>query len=90
MQKSIIAKKDASSIPFPITLMAAIVTFLWFIYGIILQNNFMIVSDFFISGSSVWECFILGAKCDWLYFMYGTTCTNIPVSRTLHSAARSK
>jgi len=41
----IVAKKDASSIPFPITFMGAIVTFLWFTYGIILQNNFMIVQN---------------------------------------------
>ncbi|XP_066261116.1 sugar transporter SWEET1-like [Euwallacea similis] len=43
--KQIIADKDASSIPLPITLMGAIVTFLWLLYGIILQNGFMIVQN---------------------------------------------
>ncbi|ERL94201.1 hypothetical protein D910_11482 [Dendroctonus ponderosae] len=41
--KNMIANQDASSIPLPITLMGAIVTFLWLIYGIILLNVFMIV-----------------------------------------------
>lgn len=44
--KTIIETKDASSIPFPITFMGAIVSFLWFIYGIILLNIFMIVQNF--------------------------------------------
>lgn len=39
-----IANQDASSIPFPITFMGAIVTMLWLIYGLILLNEFMIVS----------------------------------------------
>ncbi|KAL1495069.1 hypothetical protein ABEB36_010546 [Hypothenemus hampei] len=43
--KQIISNKDASSIPFPITLMGTIVTFLWLLYGIILQNNFMIIQN---------------------------------------------
>ncbi|KAF2883526.1 hypothetical protein ILUMI_22642 [Ignelater luminosus] len=41
----IIAKKDASSIPFPITFSAFIVTFLWLLYGIILLNDFMIIQN---------------------------------------------
>jgi len=43
--KDIIAQKDASMIPFPIILMATIVTFLWLLYGVILQNYFMIVQN---------------------------------------------
>ncbi|XP_044753681.1 sugar transporter SWEET1-like [Coccinella septempunctata] len=43
---NIIATKDASSIPFPLAFMAAIVTFLWFIYAIILNNIFMLVQNF--------------------------------------------
>ncbi|XP_045473718.1 sugar transporter SWEET1-like [Harmonia axyridis] len=41
----IIATKDASSIPFPLTFMATIVTFLWLLYGIILDNNFMVMQN---------------------------------------------
>ncbi|KAF5307952.1 hypothetical protein FQR65_LT06519 [Abscondita terminalis] len=41
----IITTKDASRIPFPITFMGFICTFLWLIYGIILLNNFMIVQN---------------------------------------------
>ncbi|KAK9890813.1 hypothetical protein WA026_012157 [Henosepilachna vigintioctopunctata] len=41
----IISSKDASSIPFPITFMGAIVTFLWLLYGIVLDNTFMIVQN---------------------------------------------
>ncbi|CAH0556042.1 unnamed protein product [Brassicogethes aeneus] len=41
----IISNKDASSIPFPMTLMGSLVSFLWLIYGIILLNNFMIVQN---------------------------------------------
>ncbi|KAJ8979505.1 hypothetical protein NQ317_015683 [Molorchus minor] len=43
--KEIIDKKDASSIPFPLTFMGTIVTFLWLIYGIILLNYFMIFQN---------------------------------------------
>ncbi|XP_044753679.1 sugar transporter SWEET1-like [Coccinella septempunctata] len=43
--KTIISSKDASSIPFPLTFMAAIVTFLWLLYGIILDNTFMVVQN---------------------------------------------
>ncbi|XP_050498588.1 sugar transporter SWEET1 [Diabrotica virgifera virgifera] len=43
--KAIIDKRDASSIPFPLTFMGTIVTALWLIYGIILQNAFMIVQN---------------------------------------------
>ncbi|XP_050304637.1 sugar transporter SWEET1 [Anthonomus grandis grandis] len=43
--KEIITKKDASSIPFPITFMGSIVTLLWLIYGIILQNYFIIFQN---------------------------------------------
>lgn len=43
--KEILAKKDASSIPFPMTFMASIVSFLWFLYGVILNNYFMIVQN---------------------------------------------
>jgi len=41
----IIAKQDASSIPFPIIFTGAIVSFLWLLYGIILLNDFMIVQN---------------------------------------------
>ncbi|XP_030761751.1 sugar transporter SWEET1 [Sitophilus oryzae] len=44
--KEIIRKKDASSIPFPLTFMATLVTFLWLLYGVILLNNFMILQNF--------------------------------------------
>ncbi|KAK9890812.1 hypothetical protein WA026_012156 [Henosepilachna vigintioctopunctata] len=61
---NIISCKDASSIPFPLTFMAAIVTFLWFIYSIILNNIFMMVQNFI----SFFVCAIqLG-----LIFMYGS------------------
>ncbi|CAG9760847.1 unnamed protein product [Ceutorhynchus assimilis] len=43
--KEIIKRKDASSIPFPMTFMGTIVTFFWLLYGVILQNNFMIVQN---------------------------------------------
>ncbi|KAJ8920186.1 hypothetical protein NQ315_011847 [Exocentrus adspersus] len=43
--KEIIAKKDASSIPFALTFMGTIVTFLWLVYGIILMNEFMIFQN---------------------------------------------
>lgn len=42
-QKLILEKEDASSIPFPMTLMGSVVTFLWLLYGIVLLNYFMIV-----------------------------------------------
>ncbi|KAL3269052.1 hypothetical protein HHI36_008135 [Cryptolaemus montrouzieri] len=38
----IISSKDASAIPFPLTFMGSIVSLLWLLYGIILQNNFMV------------------------------------------------
>ncbi|KAK4876373.1 hypothetical protein RN001_012795 [Aquatica leii] len=41
----IIASKDASCIPFPLTFMGALCTALWLIYGIILLNVFMIVQN---------------------------------------------
>lgn len=44
--KEILRKKDASSIPFPITFMGFFVSILWFIYGIILFNEFMMVQNF--------------------------------------------
>ncbi|CAG9764119.1 unnamed protein product [Ceutorhynchus assimilis] len=43
--REIIRKKDASSIPLPMTVMGAIVTFLWALYGIILHNNFLLVQN---------------------------------------------
>ncbi|XP_023029089.1 sugar transporter SWEET1 isoform X2 [Leptinotarsa decemlineata] len=43
--KQIIEKKDASSIPFPLTFMGAIVSFLWLLYGIILMNEFMMIQN---------------------------------------------
>lgn len=39
-----IRKQDASVIPFPIVLSGSVVSFLWFLYGVILLNDFMIVS----------------------------------------------
>lgn len=61
---NIIATKDASSIPFPIAFMAAIVTFLWFIYSIILNNIFMLVQNF--------VGFVLCIVQISLVFMYGS------------------
>ncbi|KAJ8946983.1 hypothetical protein NQ318_019064 [Aromia moschata] len=43
--KEILEKKDASSIPFPLTFMGTVVTFLWLIYGVILLNYFMIFQN---------------------------------------------
>lgn len=43
--KGIIEKKDSSSIPFPLTFMGSIVSFLWLLYGIILMNIFMVVQN---------------------------------------------
>ncbi|KAL3269054.1 hypothetical protein HHI36_008137 [Cryptolaemus montrouzieri] len=43
---NIISSKDASSIPFPLAFMASIVSFLWFIYAIILNNIFMLIQNF--------------------------------------------
>ncbi|XP_025828943.1 sugar transporter SWEET1-like [Agrilus planipennis] len=44
--REIVRKKDASSIPLPITFMACIVTSLWLLYGFILKNEFMIIQNF--------------------------------------------
>ncbi|KAG5878291.1 hypothetical protein JTB14_033092 [Gonioctena quinquepunctata] len=43
--KKIVTNKDASSIPFPLTLMGTIVSFLWLLYGIVLMNEFMILQN---------------------------------------------
>ncbi|XP_044271598.1 sugar transporter SWEET1 [Tribolium madens] len=43
--KEMIEKKDASEIPFVLTLMATLVTFSWLLYAIILQNQFMLVQN---------------------------------------------
>ncbi|CAH1156200.1 unnamed protein product [Phaedon cochleariae] len=43
--KEIIQKQDASAIPFPLTFMGTIVTFLWLLYGVILLNDFMIIQN---------------------------------------------
>ncbi|XP_017778345.1 PREDICTED: sugar transporter SWEET1 [Nicrophorus vespilloides] len=43
--KSMIKNEDASAIPFPLTLMGTIVSFLWLLYGIILLNSFMVVQN---------------------------------------------
>ncbi|EFA09565.2 sugar transporter SWEET1 [Tribolium castaneum] len=43
--KEIIEKKDASEIPFVLTLMATLVTFSWLLYAIILKNEFMLVQN---------------------------------------------
>ncbi|XP_076266814.1 sugar transporter SWEET1-like isoform X2 [Rhynchophorus ferrugineus] len=43
--RKIISNRDASSIPFSITFMATLVTFLWLIYGVILLNTFMIIQN---------------------------------------------
>ncbi|KAJ3650216.1 hypothetical protein Zmor_021917 [Zophobas morio] len=43
--KDIIAKKDASQIPFVMTLMATLVTFVWLLYAIILKNTFMLAQN---------------------------------------------
>lgn len=44
LQRNVITSQDASCIPFPIVLSGSVVSFLWFIYGVIIMNNFMIVS----------------------------------------------
>uniref|UniRef100_V5GUB9 Sugar transporter SWEET1 n=2 Tax=Anoplophora glabripennis TaxID=217634 RepID=V5GUB9_ANOGL len=43
--RGILEKKDASSIPFSLTFMGTLVTFLWLLYGIILMNGFMILQN---------------------------------------------
>lgn len=43
--KEIIRKKDSSSILFPLTFMGTIVSFLWLLYGIILDNVFMVFQN---------------------------------------------
>ncbi|RZC40727.1 MtN3 slv domain containing protein [Asbolus verrucosus] len=43
--KGMIEKKDASQIPFVLTLMGTLVTFSWLLYAIILMNNFMLVQN---------------------------------------------
>lgn len=40
-----IREKDASSIPIPIVFMAFWVSLLWLIYGVILNNIFMVVQN---------------------------------------------
>ncbi|KAL1463486.1 hypothetical protein WDU94_015234 [Cyamophila willieti] len=39
--KEIVRKQDASNLPFPMILSGTIVTFLWFLYGFIIQNLFI-------------------------------------------------
>uniref|UniRef100_A0A8D9FC46 Sugar transporter SWEET1 n=1 Tax=Cacopsylla melanoneura TaxID=428564 RepID=A0A8D9FC46_9HEMI len=39
--KEIVKKEDASSLPFPMILSGTVVTFLWFLYGFIIQNLFI-------------------------------------------------
>ncbi|KAK9693617.1 Sugar efflux transporter for intercellular exchange [Popillia japonica] len=60
--KEILDKKDASSIPFPIVFAGLFVSVLWFLYGIILQNEFMIVQN--IIGTLLCATQVL------LYFIY--------------------
>jgi solute carrier family 50 protein (sugar transporter) len=43
--REMIQNKDASQIPFVLTLMGTLVTFAWLLYAIILMNNFMIVQN---------------------------------------------
>ncbi|VEN47667.1 unnamed protein product [Callosobruchus maculatus] len=43
--QNIIEKKDASSIIFSLTLMAALVTFLWLLYGLLIKNGFIIFQN---------------------------------------------
>lgn len=42
----IIKKKSTEGLPFPIILSGTIVSFLWLVYGIILNNGVMVVSTF--------------------------------------------
>lgn len=44
----IIKKKSTEGLPFPIILSGTIVSFLWLVYGIILNNGVMVVSIFLI------------------------------------------
>lgn len=45
-QGEIIKNQDTGSLPFPMILSGTVVTSLWLLYGIILENNFIIVSYF--------------------------------------------
>ncbi|XP_060531745.1 sugar transporter SWEET1 [Cylas formicarius] len=57
--KEIIEKKDASTIPLPMTFMAALVTFLWLLYGIILNNTFMVVQNVIAFGICVTQLVLI-------------------------------
>lgn len=43
-QRKIIETKNTDILPFPIIFMGTIVTFLWLLYGLIINNVFIIVS----------------------------------------------
>lgn len=49
LQKEIIRTKNTDILPFPMILMGSIVAAQWLLYGIILDNGFMIVSIVFFS-----------------------------------------
>lgn len=75
--------KDASSIPFPMTFMATIVTFLWLLYGIILDNSFMVVSIFMKKCNRIILIIGLinfsGTECPWFLNMLFTVSIDLPV-----------
>jgi len=41
----VIKTKSAESLPFPLILMSALVSFLWMLYGLLLQNSFVVVPN---------------------------------------------
>ncbi|CAB3234751.1 unnamed protein product [Arctia plantaginis] len=44
--KDIIKKQSTEGMPFPMILSGTVVTFAWLVYGIILRNKFLVVSNF--------------------------------------------
>ncbi|CAG9854989.1 unnamed protein product [Phyllotreta striolata] len=60
--KTILDNEDASSIPFPLTFMATCVTFLWLLYGLAINNLFMVVQN--VAG------FLICALQLWLIYTY--------------------
>lgn len=73
-QSAIVEKQDASSIPFPMTFMGAVVSFLWLLYGIILLNYFMVVRILKKSRKILMNyTLFIGAKFYWFYPLHNST-----------------
>ncbi|CAH1979507.1 unnamed protein product [Acanthoscelides obtectus] len=65
--RNIIEKKDASSIIFSLTVMAALVTFLWLLYGLVIKNAFIIFQNgvgFTLCSIQLFLLFLYGKPAD--------------------------